>query len=66
MSEYSVGDLERRRVKLKHAWNWFVLLPTTAGRSQAVLNLIGMVVDCVASGSGPRISGAHKRQKFSS
>ena len=34
--EYSVGDPERRRLKLKHAWNWFVLLPTTAGRSQAV------------------------------
>ena len=36
LSECSVRDPERRRVKLKHAWHWFVLLPTTAGRSQAV------------------------------
>ena len=36
LSEYSVMDPERRRLKLKHAWHWFVLLLTTAGRSQAV------------------------------
>ena len=36
LSECSVMDPERRRLKLKHAWHWFVLLPTTAGRSQAV------------------------------
>ena len=36
LSEYSVGEPERRRLKLKHAWHWFVLLPTTAGHSQAV------------------------------
>ena len=29
-------DPERRRLKLKHAWHWFVLLPTTAGCSQVV------------------------------
>ena len=29
-------------------------------------NLIGTVVDCVASGSGPCINGTHKQQKFSS
>ena len=28
-------------------------------------NLIGKVVDCVASGSGPCIKGTHKCQKFS-
>ena len=37
LSECSVGDLERRRLKLKHVWHWFVLLPTTAGRSQAII-----------------------------
>ena len=36
VSEYSVGDPERRRLKFKHAWFWFVLPPMTVGRSQAV------------------------------
>ena len=30
----SVGDPEQRQLKFKHVWYWFVLLPTTAGRSQ--------------------------------
>ena len=61
LSEYSIGDPERRRLKLKHTWNWFV---TTAGRSQAVqINRDGA---CVASGSGPCINDTHKWQKFSS
>ena len=34
LSEWSVGDPERRRLKLKHAWHWFVFLLTTAGHSQ--------------------------------
>ena len=36
LSECSVRDPEQRRLKLKHEWHWFVLLPTTAGRSQGV------------------------------
>ena len=33
LSECNFGDPERRRLKLKYAWHWFVLLPTMAGRS---------------------------------
>ena len=36
MSECSVRDPEWWWLNLKHAWHWFVLLPTTAGCSQAV------------------------------
>ena len=32
----SAADPERRRLKLKHVWRWFVLVPTTASHSQAV------------------------------
>ena len=53
LSDYSVEDPERRRLKLKHAWHWFVLLPTTGRSLTGGTNLIGTVVDCVASGSGP-------------
>ena len=54
LSECSVSDLEQRRLKLKHAWqlNWFVLLPTMAGRSQVVQILIWTVVELVASCKG--------------
>ena len=44
-----------------------VCASTSDGRSlTGGTNLIGTVVDCVASGSGPCINGTHKQQKFSS
>ena len=62
LSEYSVGDPERRRLKLKHVW--LVCASTDDGRSltgstggTGGTNLIGAVVDCVASSSGPCING---------
>ena len=51
-----------RRLKLKHAWQWFVLLLMMEGCSQAVTNLMWTVVDWVASGSRPCIKGTLKRQ----
>ena len=35
LSECDIGDPKQRRLKLKHAWHWFVLLPMTVGQSQA-------------------------------
>ena len=32
LSVCSFGDPEQRRLKLKYAWHWFVLLPTMACR----------------------------------
>ena len=30
LSECNIGDPERRRLKLKYGWHWFVLLPMIA------------------------------------
>ena len=61
LSEYSIGDPEQRQLKLKHAWHWFVRASTNDGRPLiGGTNLIWMVVDWVASGSGPCTNGTHK------
>ena len=62
--ECSIRDPKRRQLKLKHAWHWFVLLPTTAGHSQAVVDWVASRVEFQVG--GPCINGTHKRQKFRS
>ena len=64
LTECSIGDPKRRRLKLKHAWHWFVLLPTTAGLSQVVVDWVASRVEFQVG--EPYIDGSHKHQKFSS
>ena len=45
LSECSVMDPERRRLKLKHAWHWFVLSTDDGRPLTGGANLIWTVVD---------------------
>ena len=42
---YSVGNLERRQLKLRHAWHWFVLLSTTVALEVALRDDVYATID---------------------
>ena len=50
LSECNIGDPKRRQLKLKHVWHWFVLLPTTAGHSLAVVDWVTSQVEFQVAG----------------